>query len=99
MSVTSLAVFLLVAMVAYAFVTPETDPLPWGTGPCITDADCGGTIAGVCEAWGGNTTLSCHCRITRGNPNCDYERFDREYIGGMQFLCFIGLFLLSFTVN
>ena len=60
-----------------------TDPKPWGGGVCFQDLDCGGKGGGECHFFPvGNTTGTCQCEKSRGDPDCSYYRTNVDGPGG-----------------
>ncbi len=62
------------------------DPKPTGGANCTSNINCSGV--GTCDF--SNSTGVCVCPKDRGDPDCSYERIDRNLAGGLQFLCFVG---------
>ena len=79
------------------WTTNLDDPEPTGGAPCNRDSDCGGINGGQCIDYGDNgTTVDnhdgyCECYEDRGDPDCSYERKNKDLAGGLQFLCFVGI--------
>ena len=61
------------------------DPRPTGGANCSSIHDCGGLGYGEC------IENQCLCYEEYGDPNCSYKRTSKQFAGGMQFLCFIGI--------
>lgn len=79
------------------------DPLPTGGADCSQESDCNGPLGGECvittttlsnnetQTGGHQTTGHCVCSDEYADPDCSYERKDKDLAGGLEFLCFIGV--------
>ncbi|QKF94810.1 hypothetical protein QKU48_gp1352 [Fadolivirus algeromassiliense] len=81
----------IIILIGLLAIQVFADPEPTGGASCVEDYDCGGLDAGSCLY---NSTLNetvCVCPDDLANPNCTYQRIDRNLAGGLQFLCFAGI--------